>query len=84
MVSAPNKSQSEVISCLDGPLLVVAGPGSGKTFCLVERIANILRSEKVEPERNLVSTFTEKAAKELVSQITQRLGGIGSMGNRKN
>ncbi len=81
LISAPNKSQSEVISCLNGPLLVVAGPGSGKTFCLVERVANILLSKEIEPERILVSTFTEKAAKELVTRITQRLGGIEAIGN---
>lgn len=77
----PNKKQAEVISTISGPLLVVAGPGSGKTFCLVERVASILRSGDVPPERVLISTFTEKAAKELVTRITAKLGGIQNIGN---
>ena len=81
MQPAPNEAQEQVISNISGPLLVVAGPGSGKTFCLVERVANILRSTSVAPERILVSTFTEKAAKELITRITTRLGGIESIGN---
>ncbi|WP_179381685.1 ATP-dependent helicase [Jannaschia marina] len=81
MKASPNHAQAQVIATTGGPLLVVAGPGSGKTFCLVERVANILRSTGVAPERVLVSTFTEKAAKELVTRITSRLGGIESLGN---
>ena len=81
MSVAPNNKQAEVISTISGPLLVVAGPGSGKTFCLVERVASILRSGDVAPERVLISTFTEKAAKELVTRITAKLGGIQNIGN---
>ena len=81
MKASPNQAQSQVIDTIQGPLLVVAGPGSGKTFCLVERVANILLTTGVAPERVLVSTFTEKAAKELVTRITSRLGGIESQGN---
>ena len=66
MRASPNPEQTEVIESILGPLLVVAGPGSGKTFCLVERVANILSSTEVAPERVLISTFTEKAAKELM------------------
>lgn len=79
--ASPNSSQSKVIETIDGPLLVVAGPGSGKTFCLVERVANILKHREVPPERVLISTFTEKAAKELVTRITGRLGGLAEVGN---
>lgn len=81
MKASPNLAQAQVIEAIDGPLLVVAGPGSGKTFCLVERVANILRTTGVAPERVMVSTFTEKAAKELVTRITSRLGGIENLGN---
>lgn len=81
MHSHPNSEQQVVIQEISGPVLVVAGPGSGKTFCLVERVANILKTTGIAPERILVSTFTEKAARELVTRITSRLGGIESLGN---
>lgn len=58
-------------------MLIVAGPGSGKTFSLVERSANLLTSRDVQPERVLISTFTEKAAKELKTRITDRLQRSG-------
>lgn len=73
MSQSPNLQQQEAIDTLDGPVLIVAGPGSGKTFCLVERTANLLASREVAPERVLISTFTEKAAKELKTRITERL-----------
>ena len=81
MRAEPNFSQEEVIKAIDGPVLVVAGPGSGKTFCLVERIANILKNRNIDPGRILISTFTEKAAKELVTRITKRLVGQSDIGN---
>lgn len=74
----PNPQQFQAIETLDGPVLIVAGPGSGKTFCLVERTLNILTSREVAPERLLVSTFTEKAAKELKTRITSRMQRAGS------
>ena len=82
MTTSPNLSQTKVIEITDGPLLVVAGPGSGKTFCLVERVVNILiKNSDISPERVLISTFTQKAAKELVTRITRRLGGVPGIGN---
>lgn len=78
-----NAQQLEAVQALDGPVLIVAGPGSGKTFSLVERTANLLASRNVAPERVLVSTFTEKAAKELKTRIADRLhrsgGGINPL-----
>ena len=74
----PNPQQFQAIETLDGPVLIVAGPGSGKTFCLVERTINILTSREISPERLLVSTFTEKAAKELKTRITSRMQRAGS------
>ena len=64
--------------------LFVAGPGSGKTFCLVERTISILTKRDVAPERLLVSTFTEKAAKELRTRITSRMQRAGSKLNPLN
>ena len=73
-----NPNQARVVDNITGPLLVVAGPGSGKTFCLVERTAHILETTGVDPSRVMVSTFTEKAAKELTTRITNRLDGSGN------
>ena len=76
-----NPEQRRVIDTIEGPLLVVAGPGSGKTYCLVERTANILVSRSIPPERVLISTFTEKAARELVTRISKRLIGSDPASN---
>ena len=63
----------EIINHVDGPLLVIAGPGAGKTMAIVERVVHLVGKCKVAPESILVSTFTEKAAKELLSRISRRL-----------
>ncbi|RAN39068.1 ATP-dependent DNA helicase [Hyphomonas sp. GM-8P] len=72
-IQGPNAEQQKAINTLDGPVLIVAGPGSGKTYCLVERTIKLLAQREVEPERVLVSTFTEKAAKELKTRIASRM-----------
>lgn len=68
-----SSQQLAAIEALDGPLLIIAGPGAGKTFTLVERTINLISSRAVDPSRILVSTFTEKAAKELLTRISNRL-----------
>ncbi|GGB67517.1 ATP-dependent helicase [Henriciella pelagia] len=73
-----NPQQLAAIETLDGPVLIVAGPGSGKTFSLIERTLNLLLNRKVAPERILVSTFTEKAANELKTRLTGRMQQAGS------
>lgn len=73
-----NPQQLSAIETLDGPVLIVAGPGSGKTFSLVERTLNLLLNRRVAPERILVSTFTEKAAKELKTRLTSQMQKAGS------
>jgi len=57
-----NKEQAEAVKHKDGPCLVLAGPGSGKTFTLVERIKYLIESEGVDPRSILVLTFSKKAA----------------------
>lgn len=69
----PNEQQKKVVEHTEGPLLVIAGPGSGKTFTLVERTAHLITQKNLEPENLLISTFTEKAAKELITRISNRL-----------
>lgn len=62
-------SQREVIGHLDGPLLVIAGPGSGKTFSIVLRALNLLLLNKAEPKEIVLCTFTEKAAFEMRDRL---------------
>lgn len=68
-----NKNQKEIVTLTEGPLLIIAGPGSGKTFTLVERVIFLLEKKEIEPSKIFVSTFTEKAAKELITRISNRL-----------
>ena len=69
-----NKSQTEAVTCLDGPLLIVAGAGSGKTKVLTSRIAHIIREKKAYPNQILAVTFTNKAAKEMQTRVSSMLG----------
>ena len=69
-----NKAQKEAVVNLDGPLLIVAGAGSGKTKVLTSRIANIIKEKKAFPNQILAVTFTNKAAKEMQNRVSQILG----------
>ena len=71
--ATPNPEQQEAIHLTEGPLLIIAGPGSGKTFTLVERIYYLISEKGIQPENLFVSTFTEKAAAELITRISSRL-----------
>lgn len=69
--------QRKAVEITEGPLLIIAGPGSGKTFTLVERILYLIKNKDVKPENILVATFTEKAANELVTRISNKLNDEG-------
>lgn len=66
-----NEAQREAVARTDGPLLIIAGPGSGKTLVLVVRTLNILLQEKATPKEIVLCTFTEKAAFELRDRVAQ-------------
>ena len=69
-----NKAQKEAVTYLDGPLLIVAGAGSGKTKVLTTRIANIIKEKKAFANQILAVTFTNKAAKEMQIRVSKILG----------
>ena len=68
-----NDEQKEAVSYLNGPLLVVAGAGSGKTKVLTSRIAHIIKSKKAYPNQILSVTFTNKAAQEMQNRVGKML-----------
>ena len=65
-----DNSQLKAVGDTEGPLLIIAGPGSGKTLVLVVRTLNILLQGLAEPREMLICTFTEKAAFELRDRIS--------------
>ena len=69
-----NSEQKAAVSCVDGPVLIVAGAGSGKTRVLTSRIAYILEQQDLDPSRILALTFTKKAASEMKERIALMVG----------
>ncbi len=69
-----NSEQVAAVSCVDGPVLIVAGAGSGKTRVLTSRIAYILAEKQCDPARILALTFTKKAASEMKERIALMVG----------
>jgi len=69
-----NTRQKEAVDTIDGPVMVVAGPGTGKTRVLTMRIANILIKNKAKPEEILALTFTESGVAAMRKQLVEILG----------
>lgn len=76
-----NETQKKAIFQTDGPTLIVAGPGTGKTFTLVLRTLYLIFSGKAEPSEIILTTFTEKAAFELRDRLSQLSKTIGEKFN---
>ena len=71
-----NQAQYDAIHS-DGPTLVIAGPGTGKTYTIIQRVLYLIRDKKVPPEQIMVVTYTVKASKELITRLTNELSKQG-------
>src|SRR6266550_4019559 len=69
-----NEAQRQAVDNIEGPLLVVAGPGTGKTQLLSTRVANIMRQTDTAPSNILCLTFTDNAARNMRERLTGIIG----------
>src|SRR2546421_5965784 len=76
-----NDEQRAIITHDDGPLLVIAGPGSGKTRSLILRAMNLLLLDKARPEELVLCTYTEKAANEIRNRLMTLAKEVGYQGD---
>lgn len=76
MQHEPFPSQREAIESPLGPALVLAGPGAGKTFCLIRRVEHLIRRKGLAPDRISAVTFTNKAAEEVTARLHVQLGAL--------
>jgi DNA helicase-2/ATP-dependent DNA helicase PcrA len=69
IIEAVNPQQMDAITTPEGPLLIIAGPDSGRTFTLVERIVYLLIEKSTSLDRIMIVTFTDKAAQQLTTRM---------------
>jgi superfamily I DNA/RNA helicase len=75
-----NPEQRKAVTAGGGPVLVLAGPGSGKTRVLTQRVAYLIEQERIRPYRILAVTFTNKAAREMQTRVEKLLGSDATQG----
>ncbi len=69
-----NPEQKEAVDTVEGPVMIIAGPGTGKTQILTLRIANILKTTDIGPENILALTFTESGARAMRERLATYIG----------
>ena len=72
-----NENQRKAITTTEGPVLIIAGPGTGKTYTLVQRAVYLIEERQVKAENIFIATFTNKAARELITRLTNKLANRG-------
>ena len=71
-----NEEQKKAVEALDGPVLMLAGAGTGKTKALTDRVVHLLNMRRANPNQILAVTFTNKAAKEMKNRVGAMLGQV--------